>query len=73
MLIGGFDACSSLGLLFIYFFWWLLRCIWWWSDGWFRFWVGGLGVVAGWAWMKLVARLGVVDEMVARSFLGLPP
>ena len=30
-------------------------------------------MVAGWAWMKLVAGLGVVDEVVIGSFLGLPP
>ena len=30
-------------------------------------------MVAGWAWMKSVARLGVVDGVVAGSFLGLPP
>ena len=30
-------------------------------------------MVAGWAWMKSVAGLGVVDGVVAGSFLGLPP
>ena len=30
-------------------------------------------MVAGGAWMKLVAGLGVVDEVVVGSFLGLPP
>ena len=35
-------------------------------------------MVAGWAWMKLdwmklVVGLGVVDRVVAGSFLGLPP
>ena len=30
-------------------------------------------MVAGWAWIKSMVGLGVVDGVVARSFLGLPP
>ena len=50
--MGGFDACSSLGLLFFFFCW----CMWWWSDGWVLIlgrWVGsggwlGLDEIGGW-------------------------
>ena len=60
--LSGFNACSFLGLLFFFFFFggcWGVCCGG--GVGGFLFWVGGWGVVAGWAWTKDIDLTFSVD------------